>query len=103
MSAVSTHYRTCPLCEAMCGLEITVKDGRVAGIRPDREDVWSRGYVCPKGAVLGDLHHDPDRLRAPLVRDGATWREVGWEEAFVEVERRLHPILARDGLGAVSA
>jgi anaerobic selenocysteine-containing dehydrogenase len=102
MSATSIHYRTCPLCEAMCGLEITVADGHVAGIRPDREDVWSRGFICPKGAVLGDLHHDPDRLRAPLVRAGAGWREVGWEEAFDEVERRLHPVIARDGIGAVT-
>jgi anaerobic selenocysteine-containing dehydrogenase len=102
MSA-STHYRTCPLCEAMCGLEIAVEDGRVSGIRPDREDVWSQGYVCPKGAVLGELHHDPDRLRAPLVRDGSSWREVDWDEAFAEVERRMHPVVARHGIGAVSA
>jgi anaerobic selenocysteine-containing dehydrogenase len=86
----------------MCGLEVTVADGRVAGIRPDREDVWSKGYVCTKGAVLGDLHHDPDRLRAPLVRDGASWREVGWDEAFDEVERRLHAVIARDGVRAVT-
>ena len=87
----------------MCGLEITVEEGRVRGIRPDREDVWSKGYVCPKGAVLGDLHHDPDRLRAPLVRDGERWREVSWDEAFAEVERRIHPIVAKHGIGAVSA
>jgi anaerobic selenocysteine-containing dehydrogenase len=86
----------------MCGLEVRVEDGRVAGIRPDRDDVWSGGYVCPKGAVLGDLHHDPDRLRHPLVRDGAGWRQVGWEEAFREVERRLHPVIARDGIRAVT-
>jgi anaerobic selenocysteine-containing dehydrogenase len=103
MSAATTHYRTCPLCEAMCGLEVAVAGDRVTGIRPDREDVWSKGYVCPKGAVLGDLHHDPDRLRAPLVRDGASWREVGWDEAFAEVERRVHPILGRHGIGAVTA
>ena len=97
------HYRTCPLCEAMCGLAIGVEDDRVTGIRPDDADVWSRGYVCPKGAVLGDLHHDPDRLRRPLVRDGADWREVGWDDAFAEVERRLHPVIARHGIEAVTA
>ncbi len=97
------HLRTCSLCEAMCGLEITVEGGRVASIRPDRDDVWSRGYICPKGVALGDLHHDPDRLRAPLIRDGASWREASWEEAFAEVERRLHPVLQRHGIGAVAA
>lgn len=87
----------------MCGLAVTVDGDRVTGIRPDREDVWSKGYVCPKGAVLGDLHHDPDRLRTPMVRDGETWREVGWEEAFEAIATRLRPIVEKHGIEAVSA
>ena len=65
------HLRTCPLCEAMCGLERHV-DGRPRRRRsaPNDDDVWSHGYICPKGTTLGELHDDPDRLRAPLVRDG---------------------------------
>ncbi|BBY81072.1 hypothetical protein MPUL_22300 [Mycolicibacterium pulveris] len=43
------HLYTCPLCEAMCGLEIQVEGGRVAGIRGNRDDTWSRGHLCPKG------------------------------------------------------
>ncbi|PRC52137.1 hypothetical protein C6A85_60445, partial [Mycobacterium sp. ITM-2017-0098] len=54
------HLYTCPLCEAMFGLEIRVEDGHVAGIRPNRDDTWSRGHICPKGASLGALHEDPD-------------------------------------------
>ena len=96
------HLRTCALCEAMCGLHIHVKDGRVEKIRANDDDVWSRGYICPKGTTLGDLHHDPDRLRKPLVRDGKTWREVTWPEAFAEVERRLKPVLARGNREAIS-
>jgi len=97
------HYRTCPLCEAMCGLEVHVADGRVTRIRPDEDDVWSRGYVCPKGATLAQLHDDPDRLRAPLVRDGGGWREVAWDEAFRRCGELLGDVLARDGKQAVSA
>ena len=97
-----THLRTCPFCEAMCGLEIATRGDQVVGIRPDAADVWSKGYICPKGAVLGELHHDPDRLRAPLVRDGREWREVGWDEAFGEVERRLRPVLEGGGQEAVA-
>lgn len=59
----SVRYRTCPLCEAMCGLELTIENGRVVRTRPDRDDVWSRGYVCPKGATVAQLHDDPDRSR----------------------------------------
>ena len=58
---VRTHLRTCPLCEAMCGLEIQTEGDRVTRVRGDRDDVWSKGYLCPKGAALGHLHHDPDR------------------------------------------
>ena len=73
---VRTHHRTCPLCEAMCGLEIRTEGDRVTRVRGDRLDPWSKGYLCPKGAALGHLHHDPDRLREPMVREGDTWRTV---------------------------
>jgi len=97
-----THLRTCPLCEAMCGLRVTVENDRVTHIRGDDDDVWSKGYICPKGATLGHLHHDPDRLRTPLVRTDDTWREVSWEEAFREVERRLRPVIDEHGLDVVA-
>src|SRR5512139_1881276 len=96
------HIRTCPLCEAMCGLRVHVEEGRVTRIRANEEDVWSRGYLCPKGTALGHLHEDPDRLRRPLVREGSAWREVSWPEAFAEVERRLRRVLERSGRDAVA-
>jgi anaerobic selenocysteine-containing dehydrogenase len=86
----------------MCGLEIHVEGDEVALIRPDRDDVWSHGFICPKGTTLGHLHHDPDRLRAPLVRDGDEWREVGWDEAFARCEALLSGVVARHGKEAVS-
>jgi anaerobic selenocysteine-containing dehydrogenase len=101
--ADGVHVRTCPLCEAMCGLRVEVSAGRVAKIRANEDDVWSRGYLCPKGTTLGELHHDPDRLRTPLLKDGAGWREVSWPEAFREVARRLRPLLAQHGKQAVTA
>jgi anaerobic selenocysteine-containing dehydrogenase len=96
------HLRTCPLCEAMCGLRIQVEDGRVTRIRPNQEDVWSRGYICPKGTTLGELHHDPDRLRAPLVRRNGTLVEVTWPEAFAECERLLRGVIERHGKEALT-
>ena len=76
-------FSTCPLCEATCGLQITVRDGAVTGIRGDGDDVLSHGFVCPKGASLRELHDDPDRLRTPLIRepDGG-FRRASWDEAF---------------------
>ncbi len=103
----TVHHRTCPLCEATCGLEITMRGDAVVRIRGDREDPFSRGFLCPKGSTLKHLHEDPDRLRRPLVRRGddpdtARWEEVSWEEAFAEVERRLTPVLGAHGRDAVA-
>jgi anaerobic selenocysteine-containing dehydrogenase len=101
--ATPIHTRTCNLCECMCGLQVPVIDGTVGTIRGDRDDVWSRGYLCPKGTTLGHLHHDPDRLRRPMVRDGDQWREVTWDEAFRRCEELIRPIVERDGVGAFTA
>ena len=95
-------FRTCPLCEATCGLRIEVENGRVTRIRGDADDPFSKGFICPKGSTLGALHDDPDRLRRPLVRRGGEHVEVSWEDAFAEVERRLTTLVATDGPEAVA-
>ncbi len=97
----TTAYRTCPLCEAGCGLEVTLVDGRVKRIRGDRLDVASRGYICPKGSTLKDLHQDPDWLRRPLVREGGELVETDWETAFERVREGLGRIIAEHGKDAV--
>jgi len=96
------HHRTCPLCEAMCGIVIEHRDGAVLSIKPDRHDVLSRGHICPKAVALKDLHEDPDRLRRPLRRTAAGWVEISWESAFDEVEHRIAGIRARYGNDAVA-
>jgi anaerobic selenocysteine-containing dehydrogenase len=101
----SVAFRTCPLCEAGCGLEITLHgtngSQRVGRIRGDRDDVFSRGFICPKGSTLRQLHEDPDWLRRPMVKRDGEFVPVSWDEAFAEVERRLLPIVERLGRDAV--
>src|SRR5262249_59608473 len=71
MAATRTAIRTCPLCEATCGLELTLDGRELIRVRGDREDVFSHGYVCPKGLALVDLENDPDVIKRPLVRDAS--------------------------------
>ncbi|MBK6762503.1 MAG: molybdopterin-dependent oxidoreductase [Micrococcales bacterium] len=92
----------CPLCEATCGLEITVEADRVVAVRGDADDVFSRGFVCPKGVAVGDLHHDPARLRTPLVREGGRLREATWEEAFDRIRSGLAGVIQAGGPDAVA-
>ena len=96
------HHRTCPFCEATCGLEVTLDGDRVTSVRGDRDDVFSRGFICPKAHGLKELHEDADRLTTPLVRRDGELREAGWDEAFAEIDRRLSPILASHGRNAVA-
>ena len=93
---VRSAFRTCPLCEATCGLEIKLAGERIVSIRGDAEDVFSHGYICPKGSALRQLHEDPDRIQTPLIRDRAGFREASWDEAFALIDARLAPILGAD-------
>ena len=85
----------------MCGILVEVDGRRIDAVRGDPEDPFSRGYVCPKAAALADLHHDPDRLRAPLIREGRTWREVTWETALDRAAEGLGRARRRHGRHAV--
>lgn len=87
----------------MCGLEIQVDDGRVTGIRGNRDDVWSRGHLCPKGTSLAALHDDPDRIREPMIKVDGRWQEVSWDAAFRRCTALLTPVIDKYGIGAVTA
>jgi anaerobic selenocysteine-containing dehydrogenase len=98
-----TAYRTCPLCEATCGLEVTLDGDQVVQIRGDADDVFSRGFLCPKGLGLQALHEDPDRLRVPLVKEDGVFREASWEEAFALIADRLPRLMGEHGRDTVAA
>jgi len=110
MSDRTTAYRTCPICEAICGLELAIEDDRIVRVRGDKAHVLSKGFLCAKGAAFGQLVHDPDRLRRPLVRRpgaarGATdaFVEATWDEAFAAAHAGLDRVRERHGRDAVAA
>ncbi|MFE2977026.1 molybdopterin-dependent oxidoreductase [Streptomyces sp. NPDC059258] len=97
-----TAPRICPLCEATCGLTLTIEGTTVTGARGDRDDIFSRGFICPKGASFGGLDADPDRLRVPLVRgDDGELREATWEAAFDLIAARMPDLVKAHGPQAV--
>jgi anaerobic selenocysteine-containing dehydrogenase len=96
------HYHACPLCEATCGLEIRTRGRAVVSIRGDADDVFSRGFICPKGYAVKELDADPDRVRTPLIKRNRRFEPASWDEAFEEIQRRLMPIIERRGRDAVA-
>ncbi len=97
-----TRRFACNLCEASCGLLVTVDGDRVLDVRGDGEDPFSRGHVCPKGPALRELHDDPDRLRAPMRRTAFGFEAVGWDEAQDEAASRLRAIREAHGKDAIA-
>ena len=98
----STHFRSCNLCEAICGIEITVQSDGHLDIRGDKNDPFSLGYICPKAVALQDIHYDKDRLKHPVRRTSHGWQRIGWDEAFDEVVKNLKRIQADHGRSSVA-
>ena len=97
----TTHYTTCALCEAMCGIEVKTEDKQILAIKGDRDNPFSQGYICPKASTLKDLYDDPDRIKKPLRKTAQGWQEIGWDDAFDLVAQSIHRIQQRDGHNAV--
>jgi len=97
-----TEYRTCHLCEATCGLELHLDGRAITLVRGDRDDVFSHGFLCPKGTALKQLESDPDRIRTPLIRRGDTFEAATWDEAFEAIDAGLTPIRERYGPDALA-
>ena len=111
MSTTTPHFRSCNLCEAICGIEISVEptNGLSSStaaprltIRGDKDDPFSRGYICPKAVALQDFHFDPDRLRHPVRRTPTGWQRIDWNEAFDEVAKNLKRIYANCGRNSIA-
>jgi anaerobic selenocysteine-containing dehydrogenase len=97
-----THYRACPLCEAICGLSLRTEAGTLQAIRGDPQDPFSAGHICPKGNAILDLEADPDRVRLPLRRRGRDFETIGWDEALDEAGHGLAAVQAAHGADALA-
>jgi anaerobic selenocysteine-containing dehydrogenase len=100
---MSDVFRICTLCEATCGIRVTVDDGVITSIRGDADDPFSRGYICPKAYGLKALEEDPDRLRQPVKRTDDGFVPISWDEAFQLALDGLTDVRTDHGTNAVGA
>ncbi len=97
------HYRTCNLCEAICGIEIEHGGGgEVLSIKGDKNDPFSHGHICPKALALEEIYHDKNRLKFPVKRFGNEWKQISWNEAFDETAEKLLAIQEKYGRNSVA-
>ncbi|MFF0265459.1 molybdopterin-dependent oxidoreductase [Kribbella sp. NPDC004536] len=98
---MTVRRTSCNLCEAICGVLVTVEEGRVTDIRGDESDPLSRGHICPKAVALRDLQEDPDRLSTPVRRTPDGWQPIEWDAAYELVVERLTAVQREHGRNAV--
>jgi anaerobic selenocysteine-containing dehydrogenase len=104
MADLKKHYRTCNLCEAMCGIEITYEGTEIKSIKGDPKDPLSEGHICPKAVALQDIYHDPDRLKTPIKKsENGKWEPISWEAAFQEIGTKIRSIQQEFGKNAVGS
>jgi len=93
----------CRICEALCGLEVDIEDGRrVTAIRPDDQHVATRGYGCIKGLRQHELYGSPDRLTHPLRRSPGGHVRTSWDEALTGIGQKVKRIVRDHGRDAVA-
>jgi anaerobic selenocysteine-containing dehydrogenase len=98
---VRTVKSFCRICTTICGIEVEVDGDQVVRVRGDKEHPFSKGYTCPKGRALPQLHHHPDRLERPFLRVDGELRPVSWDDCLDDLGDRLRTIIDESGPGAV--
>ena len=101
---MTEHTTYCRICEPLCGLVATVEEGRIVGVRGDKENPLSQGFQCVKSEAMLNIVYDDERVVRPQVRDEATktFSDVSWDRALGDIAERLTKIIAEDGPAAVA-
>jgi len=80
---------TCPYCGTGCGINLVVKDGKVAGISPWHRNPVNEGKVCIRGNRSYEFVNHPGRLTTPLIKKDGKFVEASWEDAYKEIAAKL--------------
>src|SRR5437870_3619685 len=93
---VLTSY--CRLCSAICGIRVTVAEGRAVKVVGDVENPLTRGYTCPHGRALPAIHNHQDRILHSLKRTPAgSFERIHPEQAMDEIAVVMADLLATAG------
>jgi anaerobic selenocysteine-containing dehydrogenase len=93
----------CRVCTSVCGILVDVEGDRVVRVRGDEAHPLSHGYTCAKGRALPQLHHHPDRIEGPMLRDaaGSALQPASWEQCLDDAGTKIKAIIDEHGPSAV--
>ncbi len=91
----------CRICTNQCGVVIDVAGEQVVKVKGDFSQPLSKGYTCPKGRALGQLHHHADAISRPLMRKEGMLVEVSWDECLDDLAHRLRHVIDQRGPNSV--
>lgn len=91
----------CRVCQAFCGYDVSVEDGRIVRLRGDADDPVSEGYACFKGLRHIDLYDSPARLLHAQARRGDAFAPGAADEILREAGRKLGDIVRQHGPASV--
>jgi anaerobic selenocysteine-containing dehydrogenase len=97
-----THSSFCRICEALCGLQVTVENNQVKEVHPDKEHVATHGFSCPKGLKQARIYASPDRLQYPSKRVGSSWVRLSWEQALEEIGAKVKQLHGEKGADSIA-
>ncbi len=92
----------CRICEALCGLEVTVEGDRVVDIKPDDDHVATRGFGCLKGLKQHRMYDTPDRLLYPMQRVDGELQRVSWDDALGSIGTKVRELIDNHGSDSIA-
>ena len=92
----------CRICEALCGLDVTVEGDEVVDIKPDNDHVATRGYGCLKGLKQHKMYDTPDRLLYPMQRVDGELQRVSWDDALSSIGGKVRDLIDNHGPDSIA-
>ena len=87
---------TCYMCACRCGIDVHIKDGKVAYIEGNKDHPVNQGVLCAKGSAGIMQVNAPSRLDSPMKRVGprgsGEFKKISWDEALTLAVEWLKPL-----------
>ena len=101
-TGIEVKKSICTICDGpICGLDLYVKDKKIIKVEGSKENPYSMGTLCSKGAANRQYIYSEDRLKTPLKRTGprgsGKFKPISWDEALDTIAAKFNEIKGQNG------